>query len=140
MRPNSKGVRNDCVCLEVVLFITLVQGALGGEIKLRFEEWLFDCVDLASPVYFWGDLDFAGMRILAAMRSTFPRLAAWDPGYALMLQELRAGRGHSPDAAENAGQSHIQKTGCLYADQHLIPALKTQGRFVDQEFCRIDRL
>lgn len=115
-------------------------GALGGEIKLRFEAWLFECADPASPVYFWGDLDFAGMRILAAMRSTFPRLTAWEPGYALMLQELLDGRGHSPEAAEKSGQSLIEMTGCLYTDQHLIPALKTHGRFVDQEFCRLDRL
>lgn len=115
-------------------------GALGGEIKLLFEEWLFGSANAASPVYFWGDLDFAGMRILAAMRSTFPRLTAWNPGYAPMLQELLDGRGHSPEAAEKAGQRPIERTGCLYADHQLIPALKTQGRFVDQEFFRVDRL
>lgn len=115
-------------------------GALGGEIKLLFEKWLFGNADTANPVHFWGDLDFAGMRILAAMRSTFPCLTAWEPGYALMLQELQAGRGHSPEAAEKAGQRPIERTDCLYADQHLIPALRMQGRFVDQEFCRLDRL
>ena len=115
-------------------------GALGGEIKLRFEEWLFGNDAQASSVYFWGDLDFSGMRILAAMRSTFPRLAAWTPGYSPMLQELLVGRGHSPEAAEKTGQSAIERTGCLYADQQLIPALKILGRFVDQEFCQIDRL
>lgn len=115
-------------------------GALGGEIKLRFEEWLFGSADPARPVYFWGDLDFAGMRILAAIRSTFPRLTAWEPGYVLMLQELLEGRGHSPEAAEKAGQRPIERTGCLYADQQLIPALKIQGRFVDQELFRVDSL
>jgi hypothetical protein len=115
-------------------------GALGGEMRLLFEEWLFGCFDPESRVYFWGDLDFAGMRILAAMRSTFPRITAWEPGYSLLLQELQNGRGHSPEAAEKAGQSPIEQTGCLYADKHLIPALKAQGRFVDQEFCRMDSL
>ena len=115
-------------------------GALGGEIKQLFEEWLLGNTDPTSPVYFWGDLDFSGMRILSAMRSTFPRLTAWEPGYALMLQELLDGRGHSPEAAEKAGQRLIERTGCLYADHQLIPALKTQGRFVDQEFCRVDSL
>lgn len=115
-------------------------GALDSESKLHFEEWLFGKAALACPVYFWGDLDFSGMRILAAMRSTFPRLTAWVPGYALMLQELLTGRGHSPEAAEKAGQRHIEKTGCPYADDHLIPALKMHGKFVDQEFCRVDRL
>lgn len=115
-------------------------GALGGEIKQLFEEWLFDNADPTSSVYFWGDLDFSGMRILKAMRATFPQLTAWEPGYVLMLQELLAGRGHSPEAAEKAGQSPIETTGCQYADHQLIPALKTEGRFVDQEFCRIDQL
>jgi len=115
-------------------------GALGGEIKMLFEEWLFGSADSASPVYFWGDLDFSGMRILAAMRSTFPRLTAWESGYTLMLQELLAGRGHSPEAAEKDGQRFIDGTGCLYADRQLIPALKAYGRFVDQEFCRVDCL
>jgi hypothetical protein len=112
-------------------------GVLGGEIQLLFEKWLFGSANPANPAYFWGDLDFAGMRILAAMRATFPRLTAWEPGYALMLQELLDGRGHSPEAAEKAGQRLIEKTGCLYADHQLIPALKTQGRFVDQEFGRV---
>ncbi len=115
-------------------------GALGGEIKQFFEEWLFSSAAMESPVYFWGDLDFAGMRILAAMRSTFPRLTAWEPGYALMLNELKNGMGHSPEAAEKAGQRPIERTGCLYADLQLMSALKMHGRFVDQEFCRLDRL
>lgn len=115
-------------------------GTLGGEIKLHFEEWLFGNDAQASSVYFWGDLDFSGMRILAAMRSTFPQLTAWTPGYSPMLQELLVGRGHSPEAAEKTGQSAIERTGCLYADQHLIPAMKLKGRFVDQEFCQADRL
>lgn len=115
-------------------------GALGGEVKRIFEEWLFSIAAMDSAVYFWGDLDFAGMRILAAMRSTFPRLTAWEQGYALMLNELQNGKGHSPEAAEKAGQRPIERTGCLYVDHQLISALKTHGRFVDQEFCRLDRL
>ena len=115
-------------------------GGLGGEIKQRFEKWLFGNDAQAGSVYFWGDLDFSGMRILAAMRSTFPQLSAWSPGYSPMLQELLAGRGHSPEAAEKTGQSAIDRTGCQYADQQLIPAMKLKGRFVDQEFSPVDRL
>ncbi len=58
----------------------------------------------------------------------------------MMLKELLDGRGHTPEAAEKVGQRSIDKTGCMYADQQLIPALNTRGRFVDQEFCRMDRL
>lgn len=115
-------------------------GALGGDIKQRFEAWLFGNDAQTVSVYFWGDLDFSGMRILAAMRSTFPGLAAWPPGYSPMLQELLAGRGHSPEAAEKTGQSAVEKTGCQYADQQLIPAMKLKKRFVDQEFFPVGRL
>ena len=115
-------------------------GALGGDITQLFEKWLFDNADQKAPVYFWGDLDFAGMRILAAIRSTFPELVAWEPGYSLMLQELNAGRGHAPEAAEKVGQHPVDSVGCPYADEHLIPALRAGGRFMDQEFCSFDKL
>jgi hypothetical protein len=85
------------------------------------------------PVYFWGDLDYAGMRILAAMRSSFPEMTAWAPGYAPMLAALLAGGGHSPEAAEKQGQRAVVSSGCPYADGQLIPALSRTGRYLDQE-------
>jgi hypothetical protein len=112
-------------------------GALGGDVQRTFETWLFGRDDSASPVYFWGDLDYSGMRILAAMRCTFAQLRAWEPGYAPMLQTLLAGEGHSPDAADKSGQRPLDTCGCRYADQQLIPAMKAQGRFVDQEAFRV---
>lgn len=112
-------------------------GALGGTVQQRFEDWLFRNSDVGCSEYFWGDLDYSGMRILAALRYTFPRLTAWEFGYSVMLNELLVGRGHSPEAADKVGQNSIEKTGCLYADLQLIPAIKKQGRFVDQEFYRI---
>ncbi len=107
------------------------KGALGGGVKDTFESWLFGRG--VTPVYFWGDLDFAGMRILAAMRSSFPGLSAWEPGYAPMLSALLAGQGHSPEAAEKQGQRPLTTTGCVYADAELISALARTGRYVDQE-------
>jgi hypothetical protein len=107
------------------------KGALGGDLKVAFEAWLFGRG--TTPVYFWGDLDYAGMRILAAMRSTFPDLNAWTPGYAPMLTELLDGRGHSPEAAEKQGQRPIASTGCRFADAELIPAIDKTGRYLDQE-------
>jgi Uncharacterized protein conserved in bacteria C-term(DUF2220) len=112
-------------------------GALGGEVQKHFEDWLFCNADAGCSEHFWGDLDYSGMRILAALRSTFPKLTAWEAGYSVMLNELLDGRGHSPEAAEKVGQKSIDKTGCLYADLQLIPAIKKQGRFVDQELYRI---
>lgn len=106
-------------------------GALGGDLKDAFEAWLFG--KGTTPAYFWGDLDWAGMRILAAMRGSFAGLSGWEPGYAPMLVALREGRGHSPEAAEKQGQKALASTGCGYADGHLMPALRETGRFVDQE-------
>ena len=111
-------------------------GALGGDMQLKFEKWLFENAHLEMAVSFWGDLDFSGMRILAAMRSIFPEIDAWVPGYSMMLHELFTGRGHSPEAADKSGQAPITASGCKYADQQLVPALNSQGRFVDQEFFR----
>jgi len=106
-------------------------GALGGDLKVAFEAWLFGRG--ATPVYFWGDLDYAGMRILSAMRTTFPDLTAWSPGYAPMLAVLLAGGGHSPEAAEKQGQRPLASSGCAYADGQLIPAMAKVGRYIDQE-------
>ena len=107
------------------------KGALGGDLRVAFEAWLFG--KGTTPAFFWGDLDWAGMRILAAMRGSFAGLTAWEPGYALMLVALGEGRGHSPEAAEKQGQKAVAATGCGYADGQLVPALQTTGRFVDQE-------
>lgn len=105
----------------------------GPEVE-AFEGWLFDkSADALMPTFFWGDLDFSGMRILAAMRSSFPELRAWESGYAPMLQALAEGRGHSPEAAEKKGQRPVSATGCAYADRELVPALQKWGMYVDQE-------
>lgn len=107
------------------------QGQLGGAPQREFEDWLG--WGSALPAHFWGDLDYAGMRILAALRGTFPELGAWQPGYSPMLKALVAGQGHSPEAADKQGQKALNKTGCPYADAQLIPAIEQTGRYVDQE-------
>lgn len=85
------------------------------------------------PVYFWGDLDFEGMQISAALKRSFPQLDCWQPGYAPMLERLRDGGGHLPEQAEKRRHREVQLSGCAYADRELIPALKDTGRYVDQE-------
>lgn len=109
------------------------RGVLGGEPAAAFEHWLFERAASARPVHFWGDLDYAGMRILAAMRSSFAGLTAWEPGYVPMLQALLEGKGHSPEAAEKAGQRPLSTTGCEFADTMLLPALAVKGKYLDQE-------
>ncbi|MEY4561663.1 MAG: hypothetical protein RLZZ618_940 [Pseudomonadota bacterium] len=111
------------------------KGALGGDLRDAFEAWLFG--KGATPAFFWGDLDWAGMRILAAMRGTFTGLTAWEPGYAPMLTALCEGHGHSPEAAEKQGQKSLAATGCRFADEQLSPALRDTGRFLDQEHLTI---
>lgn len=106
-------------------------GALEEKQTVKFIGWLRDGVKLRS--WFWGDLDYAGMRILAALRDVFDGLAAWQPGYEPMLERLRNNEGHAPDEAGKAKQGVIDSTGCHYADTQLLPALKTSGTFVDQE-------
>jgi hypothetical protein len=108
------------------------KGELGGDRMDYFDSWLFG-KNIALPVSFWGDLDWSGMRILAAMRHNFPDMRAWEPGYQPMLQSLLAGQGHSPEASDKTGQRPIAAVGCAFADNYLVPALDAHGRFVDQE-------
>lgn len=106
-------------------------GAIEEKLTAKFIGWLRDEVELRS--WFWGDLDYAGMRILAALRDVFDGLAAWQPGYEPMLERLRSNEGHAPDEAGKTRQGVIDATGCHYSDTQLLPALKVSGTFVDQE-------
>ncbi len=85
------------------------------------------------PCFFWGDLDFAGMGILAALRQSLPRLEAWRPGYSALATRLAQGDGHSPTQAGKEGQQDPGRTGCPYADNELLPLLRRTGRCLDQE-------
>jgi hypothetical protein len=82
---------------------------------------------------FWGDLDHAGMAILSSLRTNFPSMRAWEPGYAPTLVRLETGEGHAPEEAKKGGQKPISSAGYSYADSVLIPALAKYGRFIDQE-------
>lgn len=97
----------------------------------RLLAWLWGGETL--PCWFWGDLDFSGMRILAALRKTFPGLEAWQPGYGPMLEVLQHGGGHRPISARKDGQAATSATGCPYADSKLLPAIVQTGMFADQE-------
>lgn len=97
----------------------------------RLEAWFYKGVNL--PVFFWGDLDYSGMAILRELKAVFPNLVAWQPGYAPMVARLEAGTGHLPEEAGKERQLDPGVTGCAYADQVLLPAIRLAGRFVDQE-------
>ncbi|WP_040640962.1 Wadjet anti-phage system protein JetD domain-containing protein [Halopseudomonas pelagia] len=89
---------------------------------------------LSAQPWFWGDLDYAGMAILKALRHSLPRLQAWQPGYQPLLGALLDGAGHRPEQAGKTRQTDPGVTGCDYADQQLLPALRATGRFLDQEW------
>lgn len=92
------------------------------------------------PCFFWGDLDFAGMAILAALKQVFPGVEAWQPGYKPMLAILREGGGHSSVGGEKDRQYHPGGTDCPYADYVLLPAIEEQLAFVDQEAISVSAL
>lgn len=108
------------------------RSAGADDSRALFERWLFG-ESVGLPAHFWGDLDWSGMGILKAMRNAFGDVQAWQPGYGPMLQSLVAGHGHTPEEADKQGQNPVLETGSPYADQHLLPALRQAGRFVDQE-------
>ena len=103
-------------------------GALPGS----FLGWLYS-ESQDRQIHFWGDLDFAGMDILKELRVLFPEAQAWKPGYRALLDLLVAGESHAPDEAKKSGQNDPGQTGCPYADEVLLPALRKHRRFVDQE-------
>jgi hypothetical protein len=103
----------------------------NADAMLVFEKMLFSTADIS--VFFWGDLDFAGMAILASLRSVFPSAQAWRPGYEPMITRLIKGDSHSAVESGKERQRPIERTGCPYADDVLIPALRSYGHFVDQE-------
>lgn len=97
----------------------------------RIEEWLFG--NASWPLCFFGDLDYAGMQILASLRDVFPEAQAWVPGYDALIQALERGGGHAPVQAGKELQADPGQTGCAYADQQLLPRMRRHNRFVDQE-------
>ncbi|MCV6614118.1 MAG: DUF2220 family protein [Cellvibrionaceae bacterium] len=103
---------------------------LAGSDEDYFEQHWQD-PDMAS--YFWGDLDYAGLGILKALIQARPNTQAWQPGYQPMLQQLQAGAGHCHQLANKQNQIDPGQCGCDYADQVLLPALRSSGHFVDQE-------
>jgi len=105
-------------------------GATGRQAE--FERWWFDADAPPRAVHFWGDLDFAGMQILKTLRQRFGAVSAWRPGYEPMLAALRAAGGHRGDDASR-GQSDPGETGCAFADEVLLPAIRACGQ-LDQEF------
>ncbi len=125
-RGSAERVRQpDRVCLHF-------SGDASPEQRQRLEAWWFGAVEESLPCYFWGDLDYAGIAILKVLRLRFPGIEAWQPGYAPMLKRLADG--HRVVDAGKQEQVDPGVSGCAYADRQLLPAMREQGRFLDQEW------
>lgn len=101
--------------------------------RQRLEDGWFKRRAIDWPLWFWGDLDYAGMSILKALKPRFPGIRAWPPGYEPMLALLRQQKGHAPAMAGKQAQQDPGTTGCEFADQVLLPAIRQEDAFVDQE-------
>jgi hypothetical protein len=97
----------------------------------QLKAWWFGETRSDLPCFFWGDLDYAGIAILKALRQRFTGMEAWQPGYTAMLERLPDG--HPAKDAGKQDQLDPGETGCRYADERLLPALRRTGRFLDQE-------
>jgi len=98
-----------------------------------FQRWWLNEGNAAIPCYFWGDLDYSGMAILAALGQSFTRIAAWQPGYRAMLSYHSRGLCHSGEASGKQRQIDPGDVHCTYANNILLPLLRSTKMFVDQE-------
>ena len=107
---------------------------------LDFDRWWFTEGPSAITCFFWGDLDYAGMAILAALEKSFVGIRAWQPGYKAMLRYHGEGLSHTGEAAAKARQIDPGSMHCSYGNNILLPLLRTTQRFVDQEVVSMDDL
>jgi len=111
---------------------------VGGATKARFEEFWWGQNQL--PCFFWGDLDYAGISILGALKQVFPDIEAWLPGYQPLVELLKLERGHSHAIARKEKQVRPDSTGCGYADYVLLTGIDEFGSFIDQEAVSVSEL
>lgn len=101
--------------------------------RLTFERWWFESAELGVDLFFWGDFDYSGMSILKVLRQRFGNVRAWQSGYDEMLAQITSGCGHEAKSAGKEDQLDPGQTGCAYADEMLLPAMRSSGLFLDQE-------
>lgn len=112
--------------------------ATADEQRDLFEQFWLGGAQL--PCYFWGDLDYAGLSILAALKQVFPSVEAWQPGYQPMVDILQMERGHHMIAGGKEKQLKPSVIECRYADYVLLPAVEEYQSFVDQEAVDVHHL
>jgi len=113
----------------------------NGATREDFENWWHSTAQVSViSVRFWGDLDFAGMAILKALKNTFPSIDGWKPGYNPLMEKLHNGQGHDHESSGKERQKDPELTGCEFADLELLPAIRETGQFIDQEAALLDEL
>lgn len=136
------------------LAVVWVSGFMGAARRLRTSEGVSMHVSLMShpegierlvsawtditsalETWFFGDLDFAAVEILRALREIFPGTRAWEPGYRVLLERAKRGESHGPDEDARKGEqpTFAGETGCHFTDTRLLPFLNRCTRYVDQE-------
>ena len=106
----------------------------SNDMQKQFIQWWYGENDIHMPIYFWGDLDYSGMDILGNLKQRFENITAWKEGYQPMLELILNGKGHLPGTTGKQDQKDPQRTGCDYADEILLPAIRKSGLFIDQEW------
>ena len=99
----------------------------------QFNQWWFKQYDSTVECWFWGDLDFAAMTLLSALRQTFPNTQAWQLGYQQIISYHQQGLGHQHLADKKQNQIDPAMTKCNFADKNLLPLMRNSERFIDQE-------
>jgi len=99
-----------------------MNGSAATESLRAFESFWYDDTQ-PMKVFFWGDLDWSGLGILASLRKIFSSATAWEPGYSIMLDFVANGVCHSRELAGKEKQNDPGMTGCEYADEVLRPII-----------------
>lgn len=106
----------------------------------RFTNWWMNKRTFDIQPFFWGDLDYSGLGILAALQAVFPGIRAWQIGYAPMVDYHRKGVHHPKQSAKKDKQLAPETCSCVYADKVLLPLIRQSEYFLDQEIVEIDDL
>jgi hypothetical protein len=99
----------------------------------NFQEAWFGTSTFPVPIYYFGDLDPAGLSIYRQMRATFPEIKPWEIGYKALVKALERGHGHALALAEKANQGSLPDTGCPWMESYVTPVMKDTGLCIDQE-------
>lgn len=109
------------------------QSRPASSVLTAFQNDWFEGGAFAYPVYFCGDMDWAGLSIFRALRTVFPGLEPWKPGYTIMLHAAEQGDGHTPEMANKTGQAPIETANNQWLDTHVLSFIRSKKLFVDQE-------